>query len=117
LSKLLQGRVLRVPRTLLVNKAGLEHAKGLVAGYKQGKIGEMNAELWNAKKIVDSTLHPGRCCWPRVAAGADCSDTGEPVFLPFRMSCFVLSNLIVTAGMLTPGLGVSCLFCLLGTQY
>lgn len=34
------------------------------------------------------------------------TDTGEPVFLPFRMSCFVLSNLIVTAGMLQPGLGV-----------
>jgi hypothetical protein len=34
------------------------------------------------------------------------TDTGEPVFLPFRMSCFVLSNLVVTAGMLTPGLGV-----------
>jgi hypothetical protein len=33
-------------------------------------------------------------------------DTGLPVFLPFRMSCFVLSNLVVTAGMLTPGLGV-----------
>lgn len=33
-------------------------------------------------------------------------DTGEPVLLPFRMSCFVLSNLVVTAGMLTPGLGV-----------
>ena len=33
-------------------------------------------------------------------------DTGEPVFLPFRMSCFVFSNLVVTAGMLTPGLGV-----------
>ena len=33
------------------------------------------------------------------------ADTGEPVFLPFRMSCFVLSNLVVTAGMLTPGLG------------
>lgn len=33
-------------------------------------------------------------------------DTGEPVFLPFRMSCFVLTNLVVTAGMLTPGLGV-----------
>jgi hypothetical protein len=27
--------------------------------------------------------------------------------MPFRMSCFVLSNLVVTAGMLTPGLGVS----------
>ena len=46
-------------RTLLVSKAGLEHAKNLVAGYKQGKIGEMNDELWRAKKIVDSTLHPG----------------------------------------------------------
>lgn len=34
------------------------------------------------------------------------TDTGEPVLLPFRMSCFVLSNLVVTAGMLTPGLGV-----------
>lgn len=34
-------------------------------------------------------------------------DTGEPVMLPFRMSAFVLSNLVVTAGMLTPGLGVS----------
>jgi hypothetical protein len=51
----------------------------------------MTPELWKAKKVVDSTLHP---------------DTGEPVFLPFRMSCFVLSNLVVTAGMLTPGLGV-----------
>jgi tricarboxylate carrier len=52
----------------------------------------MNPELWKAKKIVDSTLHP---------------DTGEPVFLPFRMSSFVLSNLIVTAGMLQPGLGMA----------
>ena len=33
-------------------------------------------------------------------------DTGQPVFLPFRMSCFIISNLIVTAGMLTPGLQV-----------
>lgn len=31
-------------------------------------------------------------------------DTGEPVFLPFRMSSFVITNLVVTAGMLQPGL-------------
>jgi len=79
-------------RTLLVNREGLEYAKALVAGYKQGRFGEMNEELWRAKKVVDSTLHP---------------ETGEPVFLPFRMSCFVLSNLVVTAGMLTPGLGTT----------
>lgn len=52
----------------------------------------MTPELWRAKKVVDSTLHP---------------DNGEPVFLPFRMSAFVISNLIVTAGMLTPGLSTA----------
>ncbi|KAH9903526.1 Tricarboxylate/iron carrier [Xylariomycetidae sp. FL2044] len=77
------------PRTLLAGKKGLEDAKNLVVAYKQGEIREMTPDLWKAKKIVDSTLHP---------------DTGEPVLLPFRMSCFALSNLVVTAGMLTPGL-------------
>lgn len=37
--------------------------------------------------VVDSTIHP---------------DTGEPVFLPFRMSCFVPTNMILVAGMLLP---------------
>ncbi|KAI1810714.1 sideroflexin-5 [Poronia punctata] len=77
------------PRTLLAGTSGLENAKKLVMAYKQGDIKEMTPELWKAKKIVDSTLHP---------------DTGKPVLLPFRMSCFALSNLVVTAGMLTPGL-------------
>ncbi|BCS24223.1 sideroflexin family transporter [Aspergillus puulaauensis] len=77
------------PRMLLVSSAGLEQAKRLISSYKQSEVSSMNAELWRAKKVVDSTLHP---------------DTGEPVFLPFRMSCYVLSNLVVTAGMLTPGL-------------
>lgn len=49
----------------------------------------MSPELWRAKKVLDSTLHP---------------DTGETVLLPFRMSSCVLSNLVVTAGMLTPNL-------------
>ncbi|RYO87932.1 hypothetical protein DL766_005349 [Monosporascus sp. MC13-8B] len=78
------------PRTLFAGQHGLEHAKQLVVAYKKGEIKQMTPDLWKAKKIVDSTLHP---------------DTGEPVLLPFRMSCFVLSNLVVTAGMLTPGLG------------
>ncbi|KAI8067667.1 Tricarboxylate/iron carrier [Gilbertella persicaria] len=37
--------------------------------------------------VVDSTLHP---------------DTGKPVFLPFRMSCFVPTNMVLVAGMLLP---------------
>jgi tricarboxylate carrier len=77
-------------RTLLTTPTALEHAKTLITQYKTGEIRSMTPELWTAKKIVDSTLHP---------------DTGLPVLLPFRMSSFVLSNLIVTAGMLTPNLG------------
>ncbi|OAA58627.1 mitochondrial cation transporter [Niveomyces insectorum RCEF 264] len=80
------------PRTLLVGRTGLEQAKQAIAAYKQGQGQEMTPDLWRAKKIVDATLHP---------------DTGEPVLLPFRMSCFVLSNLVVTVGMLTPGLGTA----------
>ncbi|GFF31513.1 probable mitochondrial transport protein fsf1 [Aspergillus udagawae] len=77
------------PRMLFVSSSGLEQAKRLISSYKQNHIPVMTPDLWRAKKVVDSTLHP---------------DTGEPVFLPFRMSAYVLSNLVVTAGMLTPGL-------------
>ncbi|TDZ23899.1 putative mitochondrial transport protein fsf1 [Colletotrichum sidae] len=80
------------PSTLLVGSTGLEQAKSLLTDYKLGKIPHMTPELWKAKKVVDSTLHP---------------DTGEPVLLPFRMSAFVLTNLVVTAGMLQPGLGTA----------
>ncbi|EIT73311.1 sideroflexin [Aspergillus oryzae 100-8] len=69
--------------------ARLQNAKDLLTKYRSGQIQSMSPELWQAKKIVDSTLHP---------------DTGEPVLLPFRMSCYVFSNLFVTAGMLIPGM-------------
>ncbi|KAB8079397.1 Tricarboxylate/iron carrier [Aspergillus leporis] len=65
--------------------ARLHHPKDDLTKYRLGQIQNMTPELWEAKNIVDSTLHP---------------DTGEPVLLPFRMSCYVFSNLIVTAGIL-----------------
>lgn len=46
-------------RTLFVSSAGLESAKQLLTAYKNGQIGAMTPEIWHAKKIVDSTLHPG----------------------------------------------------------
>jgi hypothetical protein len=46
-------------RTLLISREGLERAKSLVASYKLGKVQVMSPELWQAKKVVDSTLHPG----------------------------------------------------------
>lgn len=80
------------PTMLLNTKKDVEHAKRLIWDYANGVIPSMTPELWKAKRILDSQLHP---------------DTGEQVFLPFRMSSCVLSNLVVTAGMLTPGLGTA----------
>ncbi|CAJ0745779.1 19080_t:CDS:2, partial [Entrophospora sp. SA101] len=66
----------------------LKTAKSLINDYNSGKIQDIDPEkLWKAKKTLDSTIHP---------------DTGEPIFLPFRMSCFVPTNLVVVAGMLMP---------------
>lgn len=80
------------PSMLLNSGKDIEHARRLVWDYKNGTIPQMTPDLWKAKKVLDSTLHP---------------DTGETVLLPFRMSSCVLSNLVVTAGMLTPGLGTA----------
>ena len=91
-----------------MSSSGLENAKRLVTEYRQGKVQAMTPEIWKAKKIVDSTLHPGMLYSRRARRDSSVLvlDTGQPVLLPFRMSCFVLTNLVVTAGMLTPGLGV-----------
>ena len=43
----------------MITKKGLQDAKELIASYKQGKIEKMTPELWHAKKVVDSTIHPG----------------------------------------------------------
>lgn len=50
---------LTVGRTLLVSPSGLDNAKRLVSLYKQSHVPLMTPELWQAKKVVDSTLHPG----------------------------------------------------------
>lgn len=46
-------------RTLFVGKRGLEQAKQAITSYKTGQTKEMTPQLWQAKKIVDSTIHPG----------------------------------------------------------
>ncbi|KAI5805406.1 Tricarboxylate/iron carrier [Peziza echinospora] len=77
------------PRTLFTTSAQLSSYVSLISQYKNGIVTEITPEVWAAKKVVDATLHP---------------DTGEKVLLPFRMSAFVFSNLVVTAGMLTPNM-------------
>lgn len=90
------------PTMLLNTPKDIENSKRQIWDYKNGVVPSMTPELWRAKKVLDSTLHP---------------DTGETVFLPFRMSSCVLSNLVVTAGMLTPNLGtVGTLFWQIANQ-
>ncbi|CCC68129.1 hypothetical protein NCAS_0B00450 [Naumovozyma castellii] len=80
------------PTMLLTTQKDLDHARSIISAYRHGTLAKPTAEFWRAKKQLDSTVHP---------------DTGETVLLPFRMSCCVISNLVVTVGMLTPGLGTA----------
>ncbi|KAI9636214.1 Tricarboxylate/iron carrier [Dioszegia hungarica] len=85
------------PLTLLASSAKLEQAQHDVKRYEglikeRGRegywVGEKERdEYWKAKQLTNSSLHP---------------DTGKPVPLPFRMSAFVPTNLIICAGMLMP---------------
>ena len=57
--------------------------------FKQGGdlAGVSREQLWAAKKIKDAIVHP---------------DTGEVIFMPFRMSGFVPFGTPVVVGMLLP---------------
>ncbi|CDF90687.1 ZYBA0S08-00562g1_1 [Zygosaccharomyces bailii CLIB 213] len=80
------------PTMLLTTEDDLKNARRIVGAYRHGELKQTTPEFWRAKRELDSTVHP---------------DTGETVLLPFRMSCCVLSNLVVTAGMLTPNMGTA----------
>ncbi|KAK4050590.1 Sideroflexin FSF1 [Microbotryomycetes sp. JL201] len=82
------------PLTLLASPSELVNARKFLQEYQDG-IGrgrqawgrEEEMGVWKAKQLVDSSIHP---------------DTGLPVPLPFRMSAFVPTNLIIVGGMLMP---------------
>lgn len=77
------------PLTLFNSNQQIRDAQKLLQDYVDHDR-PFDAKFWKSKQIVDSSVHP---------------DTGEIIFLPFRMSCNVLSNLAITAGMLTPNMG------------
>ncbi|GAA5871128.1 hypothetical protein JCM1840_007599 [Sporobolomyces johnsonii] len=82
------------PLTLFASSTDLKNAQRLLQEYQQGtgegrkawgREDEMG--VWKAKQLVDSSIHP---------------DTGEAVPLPFRLSAFVPTNLLIVGGMLMP---------------
>ena len=76
-------------RTLFVSESKLNESVKLLDDYKADRLppNVTNKDLWEAQKIKQSTLHP---------------DTGEKIFMPFRMSGYVPFNSPILAGLLMP---------------
>ena len=75
------------PLNLLTSPAQMEAAKLTVERYKSGDLTDVSEdEVWAAKQLVDSAYHP---------------ETGEPMFLPGRMSAQVPFNMTITGCMMT----------------
>lgn len=77
------------PRTLLTSEAKLKQSIKLLDDFKNGSLppGVSNRELWEAQKIKQAIIHP---------------DTGEKIFMPFRMSGFVPFGTVTVTGLLLP---------------
>jgi hypothetical protein len=76
------------PRTLFCSDDELTHAKGMLEEFSTtGTLpkGVSDADMWEAKKVRDSVVHPG---------------TGETINPLMRMSGFVPINVPIIAGML-----------------
>jgi tricarboxylate carrier len=80
-------------RTLTVSQQELDEALDMLKRYEQGalKTKPTNEQLWRAKKIKEALVHP---------------DTGEKIFLPFRVSAFVPVNVVICAGLLIPNASI-----------
>jgi len=81
-------------RTLLATSETIKESQTILKKYKEtGEIPDGDVErLWKAKQVVETSLHP---------------DTGETIPRIFRVSAFVPANIVICAGMLSPGIGLT----------
>ncbi|XP_017288928.1 sideroflexin-5a [Kryptolebias marmoratus] len=77
------------PSTLFVSEKRLQDSIALLEHFKQGTLssGVTDAQLWQAQKIKQAIIHP---------------DSGEKIFMPFRMSGFIPFGTPVVVGLLLP---------------
>lgn len=77
------------PSTLFTSNVKLEECLDLLDKYKAGTLPSTvtDKDLWKAQKIKQAIIHP---------------DTGEKVFMPFRMSGFVPFGSPIVVGLLLP---------------
>eukprot|EP01122_Echinamoeba_exundans_P013161 TRINITY_DN5701_c0_g1_i1.p1 TRINITY_DN5701_c0_g1~~TRINITY_DN5701_c0_g1_i1.p1 ORF type:complete len:357 (-),score=77.77 TRINITY_DN5701_c0_g1_i1:111-1115(-) len=81
------------PRLMFVSEEELNNSVKMLKDYEQtGVIPNNDPEtLWRAKKVTGAIIHP---------------DTHEKIPLPLRGSTFVPMNVLIAAGMLTPGASI-----------
>ncbi|KAJ8382534.1 hypothetical protein SKAU_G00033120 [Synaphobranchus kaupii] len=77
------------PRTLFVSESRLNECMELLDDFKHGTLppGVTDVQLWEAQKIKQAIIHP---------------DTGEKIFMPFRMSGYVPFGTPIVVGLLLP---------------
>uniref|UniRef100_A0A8C7Z5E9 Sidoreflexin n=1 Tax=Oryzias sinensis TaxID=183150 RepID=A0A8C7Z5E9_9TELE len=77
------------PSTLFVSERRLKECIKLLDDYKHGTLppGVSDLQLWEAQKIKQAIIHP---------------DTGEKIFMPFRMSGYVPFGTPIVIGLLLP---------------
>lgn len=79
------------PRTLFTSEEKLQSSIKLLDDFKNNRLppGVTNKQLWEAQKVKQAIIHP---------------DTGEKIFMPFRMSGFVPFGSPIVVGLLLPNL-------------
>uniref|UniRef100_A0A8C6SXJ2 Sideroflexin 5b n=1 Tax=Neogobius melanostomus TaxID=47308 RepID=A0A8C6SXJ2_9GOBI len=77
------------PTTLFVSEKQLKDSLKLLDDFKNGIVppGVSDDKLWEAQKIKQAIIHP---------------DTGEKIFMPFRMSGYVPFGTPIVIGLLLP---------------
>ncbi|XP_061541877.1 sideroflexin-5b isoform X1 [Phycodurus eques] len=77
------------PSTLFVSEKQLKESISLLDDFKHGTLppGISNLQLWKAQKIKQAIIHP---------------DTGDKIFMPFRMSGYVPFGTPIVIGLLLP---------------
>ncbi|XP_069550301.1 sideroflexin-5b [Brachyistius frenatus] len=77
------------PSTLFVSETRLKECIKLLDDYKHDTLppGVSDVQLWEAQKIKQAIIHP---------------DTGEKIFMPFRMSGYVPFGTPIVIGLLLP---------------
>eukprot|EP01096_Ripella_sp_DP13-Kostka_P013284 TRINITY_DN5754_c0_g1_i1.p1 TRINITY_DN5754_c0_g1~~TRINITY_DN5754_c0_g1_i1.p1 ORF type:complete len:354 (-),score=142.19 TRINITY_DN5754_c0_g1_i1:133-1116(-) len=81
-------------RTCLTSDEALARATRLIEDYQNSRPispPPTEEQLWRAKKLRDAMVHP---------------DTGEKIFLPFRLSFFTPMNMLIAWGLLIPNASI-----------